>query len=237
MKIRLLSALLLLGVTTATNAAVINQMSTNTFGGYSQTYGQYGAGLMILGEADEYFLDDGSSWTSGAGWHPTQYADVDNVYLDGTSINYVLDMGIGSTLFQNTDYSFGDHSAQGTLATIDQLILSAEIGSTIATITGYAEVMANDETWYGEPRFNYYAANVGDLVYFEVDYQLLGGATWGVDLFDTQFTYNLSGLVDFTDKKSVPEPSGFALFLVTLPLLFARRAIGIGSRSGGPRTQ
>jgi len=223
MKTRLFLSLLFICTASVANAAVINQMSTNTFGGYSQTYGQYGRELMILGLAEDYFLDDGSSWNSGAGWHPTQYADLDNVYLDGANINYVLDMSIGSTLFQNTDYNSGNHSAQGVLATIDQLILTAEIGSTIASITGYAEILSNDETWYGEPRFNYYSANVGDFVHYDVEYRLLGGATWGTDIFDTQFSYNLSGLVDFTNIKSVPEPSSFVLFLVALPLLFLRR--------------
>ena len=112
-------------------------------------------------------------------------------------------MNIGSTLFQNTDYNSGFHSAQGVLATVDELILSAQIGSSVATIRGYAEVISNNETWYGEPRFNYYAANVGDLVHFEVDYELLSGATWSANIFDTQFRYNLSGMVDFTNIKAI----------------------------------
>ena len=71
---RILLTLFFILSTTVGNAAVINQMSTNTFGGYTQTYGQFGRELMVLGQADDYFLDDGTSWSSGAGWHPSQYA-------------------------------------------------------------------------------------------------------------------------------------------------------------------
>jgi hypothetical protein len=223
MKKFVLTTLLVMGSLSVANATVINRMTTNTFGGYSQTYGQYDRGLMILGSADDYLLDDGSSWSSGAGWRPNQYADIANTYVEGSTINYELDMGIGDIIFQNTDYNSGNHSAQGVLTTTHELTLSAIFGSTTAKLEGYVEIMSNNETWYGEPRFNYYGANVGDLVYFEVEYQLLRGDIWNLNTFNKKFSYNLSGLVDFTKVTSVAEPSSFILLLLVFPLLLAGR--------------
>ncbi|MCO7224553.1 hypothetical protein [Pleionea sp. CnH1-48] len=221
---KFLAGVLLLVGSLSSSAAVINQMSTGSFGGYSQTYGQHNRTLMVLGQADDYMLDDGSSWSSGAGWHPTQYADVESIFIEDNIINYVLDMNVGSVLFQNTDYDSGQHSAQGVLTTVDQLILQAELGSTTATISGYAQIDSNDATWYGEPRFNYYAADVGELVAFSVTYNLLNGFTWNESIFNDQFRYNINGMVDFTDTLSVSEPAGLLLFLsAAVGWLYRRR--------------
>ena len=199
-------------------AVVIEEMSTGTIGGYSQVYDPSSGNIMVLGKAEDYFLSDGTSWRSGAGSHATQYSKVDHFFIEGTVINYVFDMPIGSILFQNTDYNFGNHSAQGILTSVDNLTLTAEIGSSFASLSGQAMVASNDETWYGEPRFNYYAAEVGDIVSFSVTYALLGGAIWDQSTLDDRFSYHLNGIVDFTQTEPVPEQAGFSILL--LPAVF-----------------
>lgn len=194
------------------NAAVIEQMTTSSIGGSTQTYGQYGNDLMVIGDARVYFLDDGSSWSAGAGSSGINYSSITSYYIEGTTINYVLDTTVGTTIFDRTDYDSGDHSSQGTLASTDNLILTAEIGSTEATLSGWAEITSNTETWYGEPRFNYFAADVGELVKFNVIYTLMGSYVWDESVLAEQFTYQINGLVDFTTIKPVPVPATVWLF-------------------------
>ena len=164
-------------------ALVITNMTTGNVGGLGLTYDdQFGRGLRILGNAKTYTLDDDSSWQSGAGSYRTSYSDLDYWFMSGSTINYVLDASIGHTIFDQTDYNSGYHSAQGILATTGFLTLQAELGSTLAKIYGWAEIISNNETWYGEPLFNYFAANVGDFVSFEVTYELQNGKL-GISIF------------------------------------------------------
>jgi outer membrane protein assembly factor BamB len=69
---------------------------------------------------------------------------------------------------------------------------------------GQAEIVANDETSYGEPRFNFYSAVVGSVVPFELTYTLLSG-TWGPTTFDQAFSYSRMGWVDFANPISAPQ--------------------------------
>lgn len=88
-------------------------------------------------------------------------------------------------------------------------------------MSGYTEILSNEATYYGEPRFNFYSADVGQSVFFEQTYTLLTGS-FTETLFDTNFTYNESGYVDFTD--AIPEPSSAAMIgLLSGGIWFIRR--------------
>ncbi|MET3135015.1 hypothetical protein AAKU55_005318 [Oxalobacteraceae bacterium GrIS 1.11] len=78
-------------------------------------------------------------------------------------------------------------------------------------------------TWYGEPRFNFYSAKVGQSVYFETKVSL-NNTTFTQDLFSHSFAYNETGYVDFTHVMAVPEPSTGAM------MLFGIIAIGLVRR-------
>jgi hypothetical protein len=209
------------------SAATIDKMYTSTFGHYTQQYSP-GGSFMIFSQADHYQLSDGTTWDSGAGWHPAVYSTVASVHVSGDRIFYVFNAPAGGVLFQNTDYDSGDHSAQGVLGAPSHLILSAKIGSSRGTMFGYTTVISNDATWYGEPRFNFYSAPVGSEVFFKETFTL-SGASFSTDLFDTSFTYNESGFVDFTrlrnveNMAAVPEPSTYLLLLGGIAALVAFR--------------
>lgn len=65
--------------------------------------------------------------------------------------------------------------------------------------------------------FHYYAAKVGEKVYFEQNFSLINGSVIA-DLFQTDFIYNLTGVVDFTKKapSQIPEPASALLMLGAL---------------------
>lgn len=221
MKKWLLIILLLVSVCPA-HALTIDQMYISTFGHYNQTFDPNGytfqQSFMVFGQADYYVLNDGSSWDSGAGWHPKAYSTVKSVEVDGNSIAYTFHNPEDDILFKNTDYNDGFHSSQGVLCVSGPLRILADIGTSIGTMSGYTTILSNDETWYGEPRFNYYSASVGDLIYYEIDF-VLNDAFWTEDLFDSRFSYNLSGVVDF-EVSPVPAPATFYLFFTGLPFIF-----------------
>jgi hypothetical protein len=62
---------------------------------------------------------------------------------------------------------------------------------------------------------------VGQSVYFETTYTL-SNARFTRNLFNTSFSYNEAGLVDFTQLKpstAIPEPANLALMLAGLGVL------------------
>jgi hypothetical protein len=154
--------------------------------------------------AQTYYLSDGTSWGSGAGVGYVTSINYQSSYTSGGNVYYDFSAPLSGDLFQNTDYDNGSHSAQGTLGYAQDMVLVAQIGSTHAQFSGGAVILDNTETWYGQPRFNYYSASVGQSVYFEFDYTILNG-TWQVDTFEKPFTFSDSGYIDFT--RVVPEPS------------------------------
>lgn len=181
------------------SSATIDKMYTATFGHYTQDY-QPGGDFVIFSKADYYLLNDGSTWESGAGWHPDTRSTLKKKVVEGDTVSYYFEQPTGGILFQNTDYDGGDHSAQGVLGAPKKLVLKAKLGSTKGALQGYATIVSNDETWYGQPRFNFYSASVGDQVFFRQDFVLMG-TSFSEDLFDRSFTYNLTGQVNFTKMK------------------------------------
>jgi len=188
------------GATSPLTRVVIDSMTTS--------WSSYGPGLppsiQLFGSAQTYYLSDGTSWSSGAGSFRVGSAALDHVETSGDLVRYYFTAPSDGVLYQQTDYDSGDHSAQGTLGGSDPLLLEATRGSSIAVMRGQATIVSNDATWYGEPRFNYYAAPVGSIVPFELRYTLSSPAGWTEDTFNGSMSYFMSGSVSFVDGVTLP---------------------------------
>ena len=190
--------------------ATINKMTVSTLGGGAANHTASAQDLVLLGGPQTYYLSNGNTWTSGAGGFSDDAVGLIGQTVTGGTIAYALQLAAGETdLMDYTDYDSGQHSSQGVLAPDGALILTASIGSKTATLSGYAEIVSDTMTYYGQPAFNYYSAPVGDAVPFTLTYTLQGSPTWGSGIFATNFTYTVQGTVDFTHP--VPEPSTLAL--------------------------
>lgn len=200
----------------------IDRLLTAPFGGYEQTYDPTypWTSFQLFGFTSRYELNDGSSWESGAGSQMNYQASAPTATVVGDRVRYAFDVAPGTVMLDHTDYSFGDHSAQGTLAAASPMVMVAKLGSTTAVLRGAVKVTSNTETWYGLPLFNYYSAQVGDVVRFTSTYTLSSGS-FTADLFDASFYYNQRGVVDFT--ATVPEPAQYLTFALGLGVLALRQ--------------
>lgn len=209
-----------IGTDAASSSGItIDSMDTSTIGGYTTSYSAVSQNLFLLGWPQQFHLSNGSQWSSGAGGYGIGVGTSVSETVQDYIIQYVMSLVDRSDLLDYTDYDSGDHSSQGVLIPYGPLVLVATIGSKTATMHGYTEIFSNDITWYGEPRFNYYSAAVGQAVPFEVTYTLTS-ATWEPGIFKTDFYYNMVGQVDFTHP--IPEPSTLVLFGVGAISLMAR---------------
>jgi hypothetical protein len=199
----------------------IDRMVTGTFGGYEQSY-VAGGSFLIFPFADYYVLNDGSTWDSGAGSQMAWQGTVSSVEREGSVVKYTFQSPPDGVLYAGTDFSFGDHSAQGVLGVTGPLVLTATIGSTTGVMSGYVTILSNEATFYDT--FNYYSAKVGQSVYFETTYTLSSGR-FTRQLFSTDFTYNETGFVDFTNVQAVPEPNAALLLAGGLPVVWGMRQI------------
>lgn len=220
----LAGGLLALGTCAALAAQpeTIDRMVTGTFGGYAQQY-TAGGSFMVFPVADHYVLNDGSSWDSGAGVQFSLHSTVEVVERADGLLRYTFQAPADGVLYYGTDYSFGDHSAQGVLGITGELVLEARRGSREGVMRGWVEILSNEATWYDS--FNYYSAPVGSKVYFETTYTLID-ARFTRGLFSRDFSYNETGFVDFTQLAPVPEAATVLQLMAGLGLLglgFARR--------------
>lgn len=198
----------------------IDRMVTGTFGGYAQ-YHFPGNAFMVFPVADYYVLNDGSSWDSGAGSQYSLYSSVQSVAVSGTTIRYTFTPPGDGILYAGTDFSFGDHSAQGVLGVTGPLVIEAAVGGSTGTMRGWTTILSNDATFYDT--FNFYSAPVGSQVAFQTTWTLGFGSAFTEDLFDHAFNYNVAGFVDFTQTAPVPEPGTLAQLGGGLLLLAAAR--------------
>jgi outer membrane protein assembly factor BamB len=182
----------------ATIPVTIDLMTTRSFGSYSP-----GGNLTLLGSADVYHLSNSTDWQSGAGTYYQHWSQLVRVEVSGPTIRYVLSPPELGLLYEQTDFDGGDHSSQGKLGAVSELVIEAQAGSTTAVLSGQARVVSNDTTSYGEPRFNYFSAVTGSVVPFELVYTLASG-TWQPDTFTQPFSYSSSGSVDFAHPVSTP---------------------------------
>lgn len=163
-----------------------------TFGA-TQTYTP-AVKLFVLDRAGEYVLDDGTRWASGAGSFSAARLELQGVERSGDTLRYTFHPPADGILWQQTDYNAGEHSSQGTLGAAGPIVLTARDGAAEATLTGFAEVLANDATHY--ENFYYFSAPVGTLARFRVTYTLTE-AVWSESLFDGTFSYLTNGVVYF----------------------------------------
>lgn len=191
----------LIDVTASTNARIDSMMVYATVFGYYDTYAP-GGSFRLVAHAERYYLNNGTSWQSGAGSFFPTFATLDHVEVSGDTLRYVLNPG--GILHRQTDYDAGDHSAQGEIAVYGPLVIVALAGATDAVLMGQGRIISNDATWYGEPRFNYYNAPVGSIVPFRMRYQLASGSTFSQDLFSNGFSYNGTGAIDFAHATRPP---------------------------------
>jgi hypothetical protein len=192
--------------------ATIDEMTLNPYSG-----GTYSPDtLSVPAPASTYYLSDGTSWQSGAGVYYVPSTTFQSSSVSDGYIYYDFAPLPNGILFQQTDYDGGSHSAQGTLGWTGDVTLVAQIGSTEATFSGYTTILDNTETWYGQPRFNYYSASVGQAVYFQMDFTIDNG-TWQPDTFAGSFDYSASGYVDFLQV--APEPSVASILAAAFTLI------------------
>jgi hypothetical protein len=157
----------------------------------------------LLGSAQTYYLSDGTSWSSGAGSYYNPYALFLYAETHGDTILYFFEPQPDSMVYSQTDYSYGNHSAQGTLSAYTPLVMRAINGSTTATLSGYVRITDNTMSWYGEPSFNFYSAIPGSIVPFRMTYTCTSGA-WTFGTLDAACSYTNTGLVDFAHPLSMP---------------------------------
>jgi hypothetical protein len=211
--ISIVTVLLFLPLAAAT-AATIDTITIHTIGGYKQTYDPSSSVInnqtfVISGIADTYYLNDGTTWDPGAGWHPSARANHVSTVVNGSTVEYTLDPLEFYIFFQNTDYNSGEHSTGGMLKIDSNPVITAVNNTRMATMQGYAEIVQNEPKNNTED-FSYYSANVGDKVYYSINYWIYD-AYWTPETFNGSFEYNLQGYIDFTNV--VPEPSTILIFL------------------------
>lgn len=173
-----------------------------TFSSYSTSYTPYRE-FRLTGRPEMFFLNDNTSWQSGAGSATLPFATFDHAEMHGDTIRYFLTPQPDGLLHAHTDYDFGDHSSQGSLTAEGPLVLDAIVGSTTAVMRGFARIRDNDMTWYGEPMFNFFSSIPGAIVPF-VNTYTIGSGQWTFNTFDYPFDYSSSGEVDFAHPISTP---------------------------------
>jgi hypothetical protein len=177
------------------NGASIDFMTIN-----ASSAANPGGEVLLFGSASEYFLSDGSSWGSGAGSSAIGRGTLKSVEISGSTIHYTFNPPSDGILYRQTDYNAGDHSSQGELGVKGPLVLIAEIGSKTARMSGNVVIVSNEMTHYGEPKFNYFTASVGALARYSITYTLHDSG-WTENIFNTTFSYSLTGYVYFTPPK------------------------------------
>ncbi|MBN2024138.1 MAG: hypothetical protein JW809_15245 [Pirellulales bacterium] len=202
-----------------------------TFHYASWQYNPNPGNMLLLHFPETFFLADGTSWNAGAGVFqggPSVLADQSVV---GDTIRYTMELAEGKTyLTQYKTFDVPKYYSAGTLAPYGPMVIEATIGSATAALDGYVLIESNHPDVGWPDRFNYYSAEVGQIVPFTATYTLLNGQTWDTGIFGRAFRYQLEATVDFTSP--VPEPSAVAGALGLLAfgaLRFARprRASGM----------
>jgi hypothetical protein len=200
----------------------IESISLGTLDGYSVTASP-DSGIEALGFPEFFTFVGGGGWESGAGSTTVNYAAETAVSVNGSLMSYVLSTPPGSLIYSETDYDLGSNSSNGQLVSTAPLILNAYVGSTTATLDGYAMISVDTPANYSDDRFHYFDAPIGAFVPFSLTYTLTSG-TWTPTIMDSPFSYNMSGTLDFSD--AVPEPSPSLVSLIVIALWLYRRRRG-----------
>lgn len=215
-------------------ALTIDTINVSTVNGYGDThtpvdYPGYDR-FSILGAAYSYQLSDGQVRPSGAGWIPYTNGHLSNVSVLNGSISYEFDqvhnwaMGNG-TIF----YSIGQVWCQGMcnesgaglwtegqFAPVSPIVLTAQLGSSTATLTGTARIVQNNASsnWSGAPEnFVPFSSPEGSIVTYAATYTLTDGSVWNENTFSKSFSYNMTGTINLSP---VPELSTFSMTIACL---------------------
>jgi hypothetical protein len=214
------------------NALTITSINVSTVMGYPDFYSptpypDYNR-FSILGAAYSYKLSDGEVRGSGAGWIPYTNGQLTSVHINGNQVDYAYAnvsnwaKGNGTVFYSMGQVwcpSCADNGTglwtEGQLAPVSPIVLTATLGSTVATLSGVAKVVSNNSgsRWGTAENFVPYASPEGSLVNYSATYTLLNGATWQADTFDHAFSYSMAGAINVSP---VPEPSAALLFPIGL---------------------
>lgn len=213
-------------------ALTIDAINVSTVAGYADThypveYPGYDR-FSILGAAYSYTLSDGQVRPSGAGWIPYTNGHLASASVSNGEVSYLFDEVYNwakgdSTIF----YSIGQVWCQGTcnesgaglwtegqFAPVSPIVLTAQLGSATATLSGTARIVMNNDgsNWSGFPEnFVAFSSPEGSLVSYSAVYTLMNGEVWDESTFSRQFSYKMTGVINLSP---VPEPGAFSLSLV-----------------------
>ena len=115
-----------------------------------------------------------------------------------TTIRYHMSMTDDWQVGGRIDYDSGDHSAQYRFEAVSPLVLTAERGSSVATMTTEVLIAINEPANYRDSRFNYLSAPLCSLVPLTVSYMLASGGRFDEDTFDGEFHYDQSWSIDLS---------------------------------------
>lgn len=163
--------------------------------GYFSRYPRNGV-MRIVGSGRDYYLSDGSTWESGAGWAGYGGMIPNDITRDGSTIRY--HMNTDDLLIHRIDYDSGDHSASYQLDTLEALTIVAEYGSTVGTITTEALITLDEPENYVDERFNFLSAPLCSVVPISITYTLMGVNVFDETLFDEPFDFNSYTRIDLT---------------------------------------
>jgi hypothetical protein len=217
-------------------ASTIDAIQISTVFGYTANYGPgFPNNFIVFGAPLSYQLSDGSTVSPGVGWIPYSQGSPTRIQTTPTGVvsyefNAIVNgaMGNGVLLYHQGELSGTSDPllwSEGELVPTTPLVLSAQEGDATATMSGMARIVFNNPNHpWRSPASSFvpYAAAEGDLVPFTETFTLLNGATWTAETFNSDFSYQISGVVAF-----VPEPSAVAMHglgLVALGAALRRRA-------------
>jgi hypothetical protein len=218
-------------------ALTIDSINVSTVNGYGDThypvdYPNYDR-FSILGAAYSYTLSDGQVRSSGAGWIPYTNGHLANVSITNSTVSYEFDqvynwaMGSG-TIF----YSIGQVWCQGAcnesgaglwtegqFAPVSPIVLTAQLGSSTATLSGTAKILKNNagSNWSGTPaNFLPFSSPEGSVVTYSATYTLTDGSVWDESTFGKRFSYNMTGSINLSP---VPESGAFGMSIAGLSVV------------------
>lgn len=211
------------------SALTIDSINVSTVAGYGDThypvtYPNYDR-FSILGAAYSYKLSDGQVRPSGAGWIPYTNGNLASITIENGSVNYNFDQvsnwakGIGTIFYSygqvwcpSCNESGAGLWTEGQFAPESPITLTAQLGSTVAKLSGTARIIMNNASnnWSGHPEnFVAFSSPEGSIVNYSASYTLTDGSVWDQDTFNKVFSYNMTGTINL---QPVPLPSALIMF-------------------------
>ena len=128
-----------------------------------------------------------------------------HVEVKGDFIRYVLAPPSEGIISRYTEHGAGSRSSEGVLAAVGEVAIEAERGTMVGTLDCQVKIVSNGDPELHELLY-YYSAPVDAVVPLAATYTLKEGRTFTENLFESTFTYNMSGSIDFANPISVPLP-------------------------------